>query len=544
VLADLKIRNLALIDSVELELKREFIAITGETGAGKSVLVTAIRLLAGARAEKTIVRQGTDACEVQGLLSLADTAAIDAVLDELGLPRCDEGQLVISRIVGASKPSKVTINGALSTINALQKLGALWLEYNSPTAVLELYTPDEQLALLDRFGGVDASAYGAAYSDWHEKSQKLEEALTTGRLSEDEIAFLQRQLEKIDDLKLSQASIDELEEQYKRLSHLEEEIAISSKVVDAFASVGELSKSLTKARGLASHNSRYVQLVERLESLIIDADDQQREWREAASEADMSQAERDAISQKMSAWLELKRRHGSLEGVMAYREQISDKLTLQQNMADVIAQYEADVSKSRKSLDAARAELLKSRQTAAAELTSQILPILKKLGLPKAQIEPHFAPTPEPTANGGVAYELYFNANPGQEIKPLREVASSGELSRVMLALKTVLIRAGSKPVVIFDEIDANVGGEVANSVAELLSKLGAVHQVFCITHLPQVAARANFHLLVEKKLHKSDTKVSITPISDNRARLAELARMIGDRDSATALDHAKVLLG
>jgi DNA repair protein RecN (Recombination protein N) len=258
----------------------------------------------------------------------------------------------------------------------------------------------------------------------------------------------------------------------------------------------------------------------------------------------MSPAERDAISAQMSAWLDLQRRHGSLEGVMAYREQISDKLTLQQNLEEVLAQYEADLSKSRKHLDAVHTELLKSRRAAAGELTAQILPILKKLGLPKAQVEPKFAQTSEPTANGGVAYELYFNANPGQEIKPLREVASSGELSRVMLALKTVLIRAGSKPVVIFDEIDANVGGEVANSVAELLSKLGAVHQVFCITHLPQVAARAHSHLLVEKKLLKNETKVSITPISDAKARLAELARMLGDRDSATALDHAKVLLG
>jgi len=228
---------------------------------------------------------------------------------------------------------------------------------------------------------------------------------------------------------------------------------------------------------------------------------------------------------------------------MAHREMLADKLQLQQNLDVLLEQFEKERETLFKVVSMEQQKLIKSRRAAAETLISEALPLVKKLGMPKAEMEGKFTPV-VPDAEGGCQFELVFNANPGQSLKPLAQIASSGELSRVMLAIKATMIRASSKPVIVFDEVDANVGGEVATHVADLLVKLGSAHQVFCITHLPQVACKANFHLVVRKDAAHGQTSVSIEAISDVHKRLEELARMLGDRNAATALEHAKALLG
>lgn len=546
MISHLRIKNLALLDAVSLELPREFIAITGETGAGKSVLVGALKFLSGSRADKAIIREGADACEVEASLNFKDAKevkAIDAFLEAAGLPVCEDGQMLLFRSLGVSKPSKILINGQMSSLSVLQQLGALWLEYNSPEAVTELYTPAEQLSLLDRYGKIELGSYAQAFKVYQTAKEKLLMAQTSGRMSPDEIEFLNTQLEKIDNLRLSAESVDSLEREYKRLSGLEDEMATANTVVEAFAFGKRLQTVVSRARVLGGQNASYKNLVERLESLLIDLDDQEMCWRQTASKCDMTLAERERIQERMGEWMELKRRHISLEGVMNFRETLADKLQLQQNIEVLLEQYEHECQAALKVVQMEQQKLLKLRRAAAQALIDEALPLLKKLGLPKAELEGRFNPT-EPSANGGVDFELCFNANPGQSLKSLSQVASSGELARVMLALKAVLIKASSKSVVVFDEVDANVGGEVATAVAELLSKMGASQQVFCITHLPQVASKADFHLLVRKTSAHNSTAVTIEPIADNRQRLEELARMLGDRNATTALEHAKALLG
>jgi DNA repair protein RecN (Recombination protein N) len=543
VISHLRIKNLALLDAVALDLPREFVAITGETGAGKSVLVGALKFLAGARAEKSVIREGADSCEVEAALHFKDARAVDKMLERLGLPFCEEGQMIVFRSLSATKPSKITINGQMASLSTLQNLGAQWLEYNSPEAVLELYNPAEQLSLLDRFGKVDTSGYDAAFKTYQAAKEKLQTAKTSERLSGDEIDFLGTQLEKIDNLRLSAESVDSLEAEYKRLSNIEHEMETANSVVDAFSQAKRLQVVVARARNLGAENAAYKNLVERLESLVIEIDDQESSWRQTAGKSDMTLAERERIQERMGEWMELKRRHLSLEGVMRYRETLADKLQLQQNIEALLEQYERECQTALQLAAFEQQKLIKVRRAAAQTLINEALPLLKKLGLPKAELEGRFTPT-EPSPNGGCDFELLFNANPGQSIKPLAQIASSGELARVMLALKTVLIKASSKSVIVFDEVDANVGGEVATAVAELLARLGESQQVFCITHLPQVAARANFHLVVRKSASKNSTAVTIEAIADSRKRLEELARMLGDRNAATALEHAKVLLG
>lgn len=540
----LNIRNLALLDSVSLELTREFIAITGETGAGKSVLVGALKILAGSRVEKAIVRDGSDSCDVEAALCIENTATIDAFLEQNGLPLCEEGQLILFRSVTAAsgKASKISVNGQLTSLGVLQKLGVLWLEYNSPSAVLELYTPDQQLAILDRYARIDLAPYTAAYKRYKAAKAKLDEVLSTGQLSTDEISFMERQIEKIDNLQLSQEGIDALEKEYKRLQYIEQEIGVMNDICEALGNVYVLRQVMSRARVLSDNNPQAAELVERLESLIVEMTDQDESWKDLGQASEAMLDDRERIEARMQQWMELRRRFYTLEGVMAHREELADKLQMQQNMEMFVDQYERELSTAKKVVELEQLKLLKARRQAADQLIEQTLPLLKRLGLPKARLGATIEPL-EPTPNGGCSYELVFNANPGQSLKPLAQIGSSGELARVMLSLKAVLIEADSKPVVVFDEVDANVGGEVASSVADLLKKLGSRFQVFCITHLPQVAAKANFHLLVQKALGKSSTSVTITAVTDQRKRLEEIARMLGDRNAATALEHAKVLL-
>ena len=544
MIGHLRIKNLALLDQVTLELPREFIAITGETGAGKSVLVGALRFLGGIKADRGIIREGADSCEVEASITLGDSKAIDAFLEQSGLPACEDKVLLLYRSISSAtgKASKITINGQMASQSVLQQLGALWLEYNSPEAVLELYTPAEQLNLLDSYGRVDLKAYQATYQNFRVAQDRLEAAQGSQRLSPDELQFLEAQIEKIDNMRLSAESINILEREYKRLSGLEEETQTASQVVEAFHTARRLQAVVSRARALGGSNPAYKSLGDRLESLIIEIDDQETSWKELAMKSEMSLAERERIQERMGQWMELKRRHGSLEGVMRYREELADKLQLQQNIEVLLEQYERDSQTLQKVAVMEQQKLLKVRKDAAQKLIDEALPLLKRLGLAKAQLEGRLVPT-QLTPNGGCDFELFFNANPGQTLKPMTQIASSGELARVMLALKTVLIKASSKSVVVFDEVDANVGGEVASAVAELLQKLGHTQQVFCITHLPQVAAKANFHLIVRKSTGKNSTAVSIEAVSDNQKRLEELARMLGDRNATTALEHAKALL-
>jgi DNA repair protein RecN (Recombination protein N) len=546
VISHLRIKNLALLESVTLQLPRDFIAITGETGAGKSVLVGALRLLAGARADKNVVREGADATEVEASINFADSKSLNAVnelLSNSGLPPCEGKELLLFRSISISKPAKIVINGQLASLNTLQQLGALWLEYNSPEAVLELYTPAQQLLLLDRYGNIHLTTYLATFEKYRAAKERLDKAKNSERLNADELAFLEKQIEKIDNLRLSAESIDNLEREYKRLAGLEEEMAATSQIIGAFGDVRRLQMVVSRARALSAQNPSYQPLVDRLESLIIELDDQESSWRSFSSKSEMTLSERELIEERMRAWMELKRRYQTLEGVMNHREELADKLQLQLNLDVLLEQYEKECQTALAAVTLEQQKLLRLRRSSGQKLVDETLTVLRKLGLPKSELEGRFEPT-EPNATGGCDFQLYFNANPGQSLKPLTQIASSGELARVMLSLKTVLVKESSKAVVVFDEVDANVGGEVASSVAELLSKLGKTQQVFCITHLPQVAAKANFHLVVRKSSEKNSTSVMIETISDTRKRLEELARMLGDRNAETALQHAKVLLG
>lgn len=547
----LRIQNLALLEAVSLEFQGGFIAVTGETGAGKSILLGALSLLSGARMDKSIIRQGAESCEVEAVIYLEDSSAIDAKLTELGLPTCEEGQLLCSRTLYRSKGPKVQINGKLATVANLQVLGSFWIDFHGPGEPQKLFDESWQLALLDLFAGHASGlkAYRDGYREWTAVLESIESLSSREKLDPDEAAFLTSQLEQIDSLELSSEAIENLERDFNRLAQAQDLRDLGGRIQDGLIGDGgqgeQMGQLLPLARELGRKDPDMQGLADRLESLIIECNDLGESYADVLDAIDLDPESAAQLEARMDAWLGLKRKYGgSIERVMQRREEIAEKL---QSQGDIDGQ----IRKLRKTADALEKGLLEkaealqeSRLKGAHALAKQALPLLKHLGFKKAQLQIDLIREKRLMPHGISRCSFLFTPNAGQGLMPLNKIASSGEIARVMLALKAVLAQVDGTPVLVFDEVDANVGGEIARKVGEELAQLGQTHQVFCITHLPQVAVTAGSHYLVQKDQTDESTEISISPLHpDRESRLNELARMLGDRSSAAARQHAESLL-
>ncbi|MCX6888282.1 MAG: DNA repair protein RecN [Verrucomicrobia bacterium] len=545
----LQIRDLALMDRTELELGSGFTVVTGETGAGKSVLLGALSLLAGNRAAKTIVRKGADECSVEAELETDGDKRFDEVLKSLDLPICDDGLLILKRSVHATKAGRISINGGSATLTQLQQLGELWIDFHGPGEPQKLMRAETQLEMLDLHAGL-ASALTTYRTGWRLRNDLLREAgeaATAERLSEDEAAFLRSQLEKLDSLDLSEEAITKLERDHARSSRAQELAALLGQLESGLSSdgLGEVMPKLLKAADdIARIDADAGSLRDRLNSLAAEAEDIRADFARLGrglSSDDESAAE---LEGKMNLWLEFRRKYGpGAEAVREKREALRRRLASQGDVEARVAKLKAEAAKVEKDLRK-QAEALRAARTKAAEkLATAARKMLGSLGFKKADLRIEVA-VAELGPYGADAVRFLFCPNAGQDLLPLDQIASSGEAARVMLALKTVLAAVDRTPVLVFDEVDANVGGEIGAQVGRELAALGKGHQVFCVTHLPQVAALGHAHLVVTKTQDDKSTTVEISPVHGKRKdRESELARMLGDRASKVALSHARELL-
>jgi DNA repair protein RecN (Recombination protein N) len=547
----LRIVNLALMDEVALEFEPGFTAVTGETGAGKSVLLGALSLLAGNRADKSIVRQGAEACEVEAALHLGEGSALAALLEELGLPPMEEGTLLVRRTIHREKASRVQINGALTTLTHLQQVGEYWIDFHGPGEPQKLHQPRQQLAMLDAYGQIDeeVEAYAATFRQWRETLAKIEELGSTERLSEEEVTFYQKQIERIDSLELSAESLEQLERDHKRVAGSQDVVRLAGEVAEGLSSEegvsGQLAGLLRAAQELASLDDEGANLSGRLESAIIELEDLAGEFRALAEAGDIDEEAAARINERMDQWLEVRRRHGpDLESVLEKRDRLAEKIGGQSNVGGQMEALQKEADALEGELKQLAGELTQKRASAAQGLARKVSELLGRLGFKNASVQIRIQPENGLKDYGNSRCEFQFAPNPGQDPMPLNKIASSGETARVMLALKAVLAEIDATPVLVFDEVDANVGGEIGTEVGRELASLAGAHQVFCVTHLPQVAAWARQHFLVEKNQEADATNVSIHSIHTERTpRVEELARMLGDRESKSARKHAQELL-
>ncbi len=552
MLQSLRIKNLALLAEVALEFEEGFTVVTGETGAGKSILLGALSLLAGERADKTIIRQGEAVCEVEASLFFIDPKRIDAVLNELELPLCEDGVLLLKRTLPREKAPKITVNGSLATLSALQRLGECWVDFHGPSEPRRLLKESCQLELLDLFGrsGDVLVAYQEAYDGWRTLQTEREQLAGETSLEPDQIAFLQGQLTRLDKLDLNAEAIEALERDFQRMSSAQELLELSSALAGGLTgddgATPRVAGLLRVARQLEELDPASKPLADRLMSASIELADLGAEFEALGGELNFDPEQAEELQVRMNAWLEAKRKHGSdPDTVAAARDELRRRLESQGDIEGALIRLDGKITAAEKVVRTKGTALREVREKAAKKLAKVAAEGIAQLGFKKAdfQVKVTALSSPGPTGDSGV--EFLFSPNVGEAALPLSRIASSGELARVMLALKTVLADLDGVPVLVFDEVDANVGGEIGRVVGEKMAEIARGHQVLCITHLPQVAAQGDRHLVVVKDQSKDRAFVTIEPIHEDREeRVDELARMLGDRQAKSARAHAAELLG
>lgn len=547
----LRIENLALLERAEIDFTEGFTAVTGETGAGKSVLLGALAMLSGARCGKEAVGGHSDTCRVEAVLRFKDTSKIDRLLESSGLPPCEDGTLLISRVVGISKPSRAFVNSSPAPLSFLSKLGGHWIDFHGPGEPQKLFSRKNQLEMLDTFAGDSQllEEYMRIYSERRQILSNIESLSQTKSLGEDEIEFLRSRIAAIDAVNPTEESIAELEEKSKLAEAASDIVEKSSAVAEAIDGDGGILEKLAAASKFASEISRFSaaaeSLSERLRGVGLELADISSEYGNLARFSNMDEAQIETVRRKMTDWLGLCRKFGnSVESVLSARREMAAKIENQSDVRATMEKLRRRADELLESLVPIAEKILKAREKAAKKLAERASKTLLGLGFKNARFDISISADSEPSPDCGSSCEFMFMANPGQPLLPLAKIASSGELARVMLALKTTLADADATPLLVFDEVDANVGGEIGAEVGKRLAELSKGHQVFCVTHLPQVAACANGHFLVEKSQTKTSTSVSIARIDgDKKRRVSELARMLGDRNSESAVAHAQKLL-
>jgi len=548
-LASLRIRNLALVEDLLWEPPAGFVAITGETGAGKSIILGAVKLLLGERAEKSLVRSGADTCAVEGLFQIPADSRVHGILEGGGAEPCEDGSLVIKRTVATGGAGKQFVNGSPCTLALLRQLGDLLVDLHGPHDHQSLFSRDQQMLVLDSFAGAESLRleYATRRRDWMhltaEKKRLTENAEALAR----ELDLLSHQVAEIDEAALQAGEEDQLLARQRTGANAHR---ICSICTDLTGLLSESEDSLTSRWGDVSRLTRELQrldtqteplstaaagIFESLQDLARDIDRYASSLDEDPKTLETTEARLDTIQN-------LKRKYGSTaEAVIEFGANASAKLTQLKNREERGAGLDGEISEARKALDSAAKKLSQARRKAAPKLAELVKTHLADLGFAKAGFSIVFEDIEEASPLGIEQVDFHFAPNPGEPERPLRAIASSGEISRVMLALKTSLAAQDSVPVLIFDEIDANVGGEIGAKVGAKMKELATSHQVFCITHLPQVAAAAESQFMVSKDTTGERTRTALVSTVGSE-RISEIARMLGGQ-AESAKKHAKALL-
>ena len=551
----LSVRDLAVVEKADIAFGPGLNAVTGETGAGKSVLLSAIGLLTGQRGDRSEVRAGAAQADVRArfLLPPATLEAVAPLLDEAGLDPCEDGALLLRRTLSSSGAGRCFVNGGPATVQTLRRIGERLVDFHGPHDNQSLLAPAFQLDALDAFGACAPAR--AAYAELWSSLRALEERRAALRGADEgaverEIDLLRYQVREIEDAALDpEADGDALRDEYAAATNSARILELGSGVCAALSeadgnavdAVAAAVRALEEMRDLSSRDAaawldELVPLSSRLSELSRDVSS-------TLSRLDASPERLAELEARMSLVETLRHKYGrTIPDVLAFLARAKERLAELEGRGELLAALEADVRKADAAVRAAGRILSEKRRKAAGSLAKAVVRELADLGLARAGFEVRVEPA-EPRESGMDAVDFGFAPNPGEPMRPLRQIASSGEISRVMLALKTVLAAHDRIPVLVFDEIDANVGGEIARVVGRKLAALGASRQILCITHLPQVASCAASHFLVRKEIRGDRTYTGIAPLA-GEARVDELARMLGgERLTSVVRRHARELL-
>ena len=549
-LSSLRIRNLALVEELEWLIAPGFTAITGETGSGKSIIVGALKLILGERAEKALIRTGAESCTVEALFEVADVKALNARLEDQGVEPCEEAQLILKRVFSNAGANRQFINGSPTTLAVLKELGDALVDLHGPHDHQSLLSNDTQMALLDAFAGADdlRRKFAAKFRELNAFTAERDGLAANESALERELDLLRHQVGEIEEANLVAGEEDELLARFSVATNSRKLLELSTQILDRVAEseeaalirLGEAGKLLRELERVDPSASRFTESHLRA---VTELEDLAQSLQRYAEDLDLDPARLAEMEERVSLFETLKRKYGgSIADVIAFGAQAAERLQKIESRGDEIIRLGQEIEAERKALLDLGAKLGGKRKAAAPKLAASVTAHLRDLGFKKSEFAIELRANEKPVSSGLESTEFLFAPNPGEPPKPLKAIASSGEISRVMLAVKSSLAAEDTISLLVFDEIDANVGGEIAHAVGAKMAALGRERQVLCISHLPQVAAVASEQFVVTKE-YARDRTISQLQKVEGQARVEEIARMLGGKTDS-ALAHAKTLLG
>jgi DNA repair protein RecN (Recombination protein N) len=567
MLRELSIANLALVDKLRIEFLQGLNTLTGETGAGKSIIIDAVGLALGGRFSSEMIRVDAESAQVEAVFELDHPAEFGIPFEELGVPLGEDGLVILSREVAQTGRNRCRINGQTVTVQILGKVGSILMDIHGQNEHQSLLSPEKQLAILDAFGGPELLHISTEFVGIYERWAKLRQDLT--RLDENiedrarRMELIGFQLEEIREAKLVPGEDDELLREREILGSAERLYAASAEGylrlygeedgASVLDQLGMVSRALDSA---ASIDPKLTPVAEMIREATCQAEEAAREIRNYRDSIAFDPERLEQVERRLDELAKLKKKYGeSVTEILAYREQIEAELNEVENRDLRRQELQAELEAARTQLADLAEYLSKLRKSTAEKLEQEIRVQLADLNMAKTIFKVEFSRQPDMnglTMNDGTwavnshgidKIEFLVAPNIGEGLKPLAKIASGGELSRLMLAVKAILAEVDRIPTMVFDEIDTGIGGRTAQAVAEKLMFIAQSRQVICVTHLPQIASLAHNHLFIQKTSDGVRTRVDVRPLEMGQ-RVEELARMLGGAEvTETTRQHAREML-
>ncbi len=553
MLQRLVVYNLAIVQKAEVEFASGLNVLTGETGAGKSVLMGALELVMGGRADSSIVRDGESEAKVEAefVLKGRELKEIDAELDEAGLPRCEDGMLTVRRTVGANGGGRTWVNDSPVSSGTLKKLAKRLLDIHGARSNQKILEERFQREALDDFGDVGAMPERVAYSSaWTERVKTLAaiRELEGDGDAEEELDMLRYQVNELDEAGLTEED-DTIAERQQQAAAMEDLLAAANEVTEALGGDGQsvadlLARLQPDLRLMARHLAEAGEWVDAVEDMCVKAQNLSREIHRCIMGLDGAENNLEELDKRLTLVNRLKRKFkaANVAELLDTLERKRTRLEKLENRESELAKLNARLKELESALASNGAKVSSKRAEVAHKIGKEVTKELHDLGFLQAKFEVRLEAA-EPGPSGLDQVKYMFEPNPGESARALADIASSGETARVMLALKSVLSAHDRTGVLVFDEIDANIGGEVGRAVGEKLKKVSRSHQVISITHLPQSAVYGDRHLVVSKRVEDGRTRTRIAEVEGD-ARVSEIARMLGGENlTSVTRKHAEELL-
>ena len=557
MLTDLRIKNLALVNDLAIQLGPGYNSITGETGAGKSILIGALGLVLGERADRTLIRDDNDYCSVEAIIDVGALGkAFHSHLENNGIEPCEDSQLLLKRSFSATGGNRQFVNGSQTNLSVLASIGEWLVDIHGPHDHQSLLKAARQLEILDAYGGLEEQRgeFAALVDQRAVLATQKTELIVDEDAYARELDLLRFQVDEIESAKLRSDEEPELEQAFQRATHsarLAELAAEARQLIDGGEpSVSDLTSALGRAlQEMAGIDAGAEPLLAEQSSLSEQLGDLGAAMADYAERLNLDPAQMKQVEQRYNLVQTLKRKYGStLAEVLEFGKKSAKRLVALKGRDEELARLNAEVSRLDLQIQTLGQALSEKRKVTAPKLVKEAEQQLNDLGFLQSRfdveiIDPAELGQVEPgvSRTGFDRIEFLFAPNPGEPFKPLKGIASSGEMARVMLALKTVLASQDSIPILVFDEVDSNIGGETAGAVGEKMKQIGARRQVLCITHLAPVAASGHRHYLVSKEIVEGRTLTRVAQLDDD-SRVEELTRMLGG-GGAAARQHAAELL-